>query len=139
MINTREIANCCYHGDGHGAWHTAQGVQGLDHRVQTPGVHVILPCLFETPEACGRLMNCPDICLKDAWRRRGGTAHLSEPSEVGRAPMGPAHLTAILSQQTGLKTELVVLESAEGIFTRPGEIAHGCILDRGDRDRGEIT
>ena len=56
MINTSAIANFGHQGDGHGAWHTAQGVQRLDHRVQTPGVHVILPGLFETLEACGLLM-----------------------------------------------------------------------------------
>ena len=93
MINTSAIANFCYHDHGAGAWHTAPGLQGLDHGVEAPGLHVIVPCLFETLEACGLLMNRPDLCLKDDWLRRGGTDHLREPAEVGRAPMwpGPPH------------------------------------------------
>jgi hypothetical protein len=30
MLNTRAIANFGHHGDGHGAWHTAPGLQRLD-------------------------------------------------------------------------------------------------------------
>jgi len=99
---------------------------------------VILPCLFETLEAFGLLMNGTDLCLKDDWLRRGGTDHLREPAEVGRAPIGPAPIPDILSQQNGLKPELVVFEIADGIFTRPGEIANGFSFDCGDIDRGEI-
>ena len=68
-------------------------------------------------------MNRTDIFLKDDVLRRCGTDHLREPSEVGRAPSGPAHITDILSQQKGFQTELGVFEIADGIFTRPGEIA----------------
>jgi hypothetical protein len=114
-------------------------LQRLDHRVQTPGVHVLWPFLCETLEAFGRLMHRTDMFLADEVLSRCGTDHLSEPSEVGRAPMGPAHLTAIRSQPQGVKTELGVCEIAEGIVTRPGAIAPGFSCDRGDRDGGAIT
>ena len=100
---------------------------------------MILQFLFETLESFGLLMNRTDIFLKDDLLRRCGTDHLREPAEMGRAPIGPAHLPDILSQQKGFETELGVFEIAEGIFTRPGEIANGFILDLGDLDRGEIT
>jgi hypothetical protein len=53
--------------------------------------------------------------------------------------MGSAHITASLSPPTGLQTARGVFEIADGIFTRPGEIAHGCIVDCGDIDGGAIT
>jgi hypothetical protein len=31
------------------------------------------------------------------------------------------------------------LPSAEGLCTRPAQVPQGCILHRGDRDRGEVT
>jgi hypothetical protein len=102
-------------------------------------MHVLSSCLFETLEAFGRLVNRPDICLNDEWLRRCGTDHLSEPLEGGRAPRGPAPLTASLSQPTGVQTALGVFERADGLFMRPGEIAHGCSFDWGDIDGGEIT
>ena len=111
---------------------------GLDHGVQTPDVHVLLPCLFEPLEACGRRMHRPDLCLPDEWRRRGGTDPRRKPAEVGRAPSGPAPITAILSQHKGVQTARGVLASADDLFTRPGAIAHGCIVDGGDIDGGEI-
>ena len=58
---------------------------------------------------------------------------------MGRAPIGPAHVTDIRSQQQGVETALGVFAIAEGSFTRPGEIANGFILDLGDIDRGEST
>jgi hypothetical protein len=139
MINPSELAQFGHHGDGHGAWHTAPGVQRLDHRVQAPGFHVIVSCLFEALEAFGRLMNRTAICLKDEVRRWCGTDHRRAPAEVGRAPLGPAHIPDILSQQQGFQTALGVFAIAEGLFTRPGAIAKGCIFDCGDIDGGEIT
>ena len=100
---------------------------------------MLVPCLVETLAACGLLMHRPDLCFKDEWRRRWGTAHRREPSVVGRAPMGPAHLTDSLSQQNSFQTARGVCESAEGLFTRPGEIAHGCSFDGGDIDGGAST
>jgi hypothetical protein len=44
-----------------------------------------------------------------------------------------------VAQHKGLKTELGVLAITDGIFTRPGAVAHGFILDLGDIDHSEIA
>ena len=139
MINTREIAHGCSPGDRPGAWHTAPGVPRLDPRLQPPGVHVILACLCETLEAFGALRHRTDLCLEDAWLSRGGTAHRRAPSQGGRAPSDPAPRTDSRSQHKGVTTALGGFASAAGLCTRPGEIAHGGIVDLGDIDGGEIT
>jgi hypothetical protein len=90
-------------------------------------MHVLSSCLFETLEAFGRLVNRPDRFLADDLLRRCGT------------PGAPPPLTASLSQPTGVQTALGVFERADGLFMRPGEIAHGCSFDWGDIDGGEIT
>jgi|RhiMetdeSRZDD1v2_1073273.scaffolds.fasta_scaffold40701_6 hypothetical protein len=107
--------------------------------VYTPGWHVRVAFLVETLEAFGMLRNRTDICVQDDWRRRCGTHHFREPPPVGRAPIGPAHVTDIGSEQKGFETALGIFESAAGILTRPSEIAPGCIFALGDRDCGTIT
>jgi hypothetical protein len=57
---------------------------------------------------------------------------------MGRVPGGLAGVADIVAQQEGFEPELGVFQIAEGIFTRPREIAHGCIVNLGDRDKGEI-
>ena len=100
---------------------------------------MLLEFLFETLEAFGVFVHRTDIFLKDDLLRRCGTDHFREPPEVGRAPIGPARVADIVSEQEGFETELGVFEIAEGIFTCPGEIANGFIFHLGDIDRGEIT
>jgi hypothetical protein len=39
----------------------------------------------------------------------------------------------------GCEPELGGLEITDGVFTRPTENTEGCIVDRRDRDRGQIT
>jgi hypothetical protein len=65
-----QVTPCGHQGDGHGAWHPTQSLEGFDHRGQTPGLDVIVPCLVETLEAVGRLLNRSDVCLKDDVLRR---------------------------------------------------------------------
>jgi hypothetical protein len=79
-----------------------------------------------------------DLFLQDDWLCRSGTDNVREPSEGGGAPMGPAHVPAIVAEQKGLEPERGVFESAEGSFPRTGEITHGCICDLGDLDGGEV-
>jgi hypothetical protein len=83
------------------------------------------------------LLNGMAIFLKDHVLSRCGADDFREPPEVGWAPMSPAHVPAILSQHKGFETALGVFESAEGIFTRPGEIPDGFIFHLGDRDHRE--
>ena len=87
--------------------------------MQTPRLHVILQFLFETLEAFGVFVHRSDIFLKDDLLSRGWTAYLGEPPEMGRAPVGPARVADIVSEQEGFETEFGVLEIAEGIFARP--------------------
>jgi hypothetical protein len=117
-------------GDGHGPWPPTPGVEGLDHRGSTPRVHVSVPCRCATREACAGVMAGPAIGVQDAVRRRGGTPPRREPAPGGRAPMGPAGVTASGPAHTGGEAPLGVLASPAGRFTRPGArtprgIGHG--------------
>jgi hypothetical protein len=98
---------------------------------------VLVEGLCETLEACGRLLHRADVGLTNAWLRRGGTHHRREPAQGGRAPMGPAHVTAIVSEPKGVEAQRRVFKIAEGVFTRAGENADGCLVALGTIDRGE--
>lgn len=87
ILKTREVAKFGHYGDGHSELHPAQGLQGLDHRVQTPGFDLLLELLVEPLEAFGMLLNRTDVFLKDDLLSRGGTDDLREPPQVGRAPI----------------------------------------------------
>jgi hypothetical protein len=53
--------------------------------------------------------------------------------------MGPTHVTEVLPEQAGLETACGVFESADRLFTCPGEITNSLIFHVGDIDRGEST
>ena len=72
-----------------------------------------------------------DIFLKDDLLNGRGTDHFREPSQVGRAPIGPAHVPDIVSEQEGFETELGVFQIADGVFTRAGEVTNGFIFHLG--------
>jgi hypothetical protein len=128
-----------HQGYGHRAWHATQGLQSLAHRGQTPGLPGLLACLREPLEACGMLMNRADVFLKnDLWRGRR-TDDFREPPQVGRTPIGPAGGADSVSEHKGVETALGVFEITECLFTRPGEVAHGCIVDLRDIDRSELA
>ena len=80
-----------------------------------------------------------DVFLNNDLLRGRGTDNFREPPQVGRAPIGPAGVADIVAQQKGFKTEFGVFEITDGIFTRPGEVANGFILDLGDIDHSEIA
>ena len=88
-IKTGQVANFGHHGDGHGELHPTQGLQGLDHRMQTPGFDVLLEFLFETLEAFGVFSDGTDIFLKDDLLRRCGTDHLPRATAGGPGPNWP--------------------------------------------------
>jgi hypothetical protein len=138
-IETAQVAHFSHHRDGHGEVHTAQGLKGVDHRVQTPRLHVILAFLFETLEACGVFVDGSDIFWKDDGLRWCGADHFREPPEMGRAPMGPAGVAAIVSEYESVESKLGVLKSAEGSFTGPSEVSYGFIFHFGDIDHGALT
>ena len=124
-------------GDGHGAWHPTQSRQGREHRRQPPRCDVLLQVLFETLAACVMCAHSADICLKDeVWNGRG-TDHCRAPSQGGRAPMGPAHVPDIVSEQAGCETTRGVLQIAEGICTGAGRSRMAASATVGDIDGGE--
>jgi len=102
-------------------------------------LHVLVEFVLEPLEAFGMLLHCSDVFLKNnLWRGRG-TDHFREPPQVGRAPIGPAGGADIVAQHKGFKPEFGVFAITDGIFTRPGEVAHGFILALGDIDHSEIA
>jgi hypothetical protein len=139
IIETCQIANFSHHGDGHGELDAAQGLKRFNHWVQTPGFNLLLEFLLKALESFGVFIDGTDIFLKDDLLSRCGADDFREPAQVGRVPIGPAHVTDILPEQKGFETELGGFEIANGIFTSPGEIADGFIFDFGDIDHGEIT
>lgn len=136
--NPGQVAHVGHQGDGHRAWHPTERRQGVDPWVQPPGGPGLWECLVETREACGVVGHRTDLGLEHAWRRRGRTDDVRAPPEMGRAPMGPARVAAIVSAPARLAATLGVLKSAAGVFTCPAEVAHGVVCPRGAIDRGEI-
>ena len=138
MIKTREITPCGDDGDGHRERHATQGLQRLDHRIQTPRFALVLEGLFETRQAFGVFVHCPDILLNDKVLSRGGTDDCAEPAEVGWAPGGPAGIATIVPQHKGVQTKFRGLEVTDGIFPRAAQVADGFVFHRRDIDGGEI-
>ena len=129
---------CRDQGDGHRAWHATPGRQRRAHRGQTPGWPVLVACVREPLAAFGMLLHRADVFVKNDVVRGGGTDDCREPPQVGRAPIGPARGAAIVAEHKSCETQWGVCAITEGIFTRPGASAHGCIWALGDRDRGAI-
>jgi len=138
-LNTGEIAQFGHEGDGHGALHAPQRLEGLDHWGQTPGGDLSVQCLFKPPEACRVFGDGPHICLDNERRRRRGTDALRSPAEVGRTPIGLARIAHSLPEENGVEAEFGGLASAQRSFTGPGAIATGVIFAPGNVDRCEST
>jgi hypothetical protein len=126
-------------GDSYGTLPPPQGLQGLDHRLKPPGLHLFVARLVETLQTCGVLVHRPDLFLEDDLLGRGCTDDVSEPAQGGRSPGCLACLADILPQQKRFEPELGRLESPAGIFTRPAQIATGFVFDRGNIDGSEVT
>ena len=80
-----------------------------------------------------------DIFLKDDLLRWCRADHFSEPPEMGRAPIGPADVADIVSEQESFESKLGVLKMAESIFTCPSAVSYGFIFHCGDIPGNEIT
>ena len=57
---------------------------------------------------------------------------------MGRAPMGPPRRAESVPQHEGFAPQLGRLQSPQGLFPRSAQGADGCIVDGGDRHRGEV-
>jgi hypothetical protein len=62
--------------------------------------------LVQPLESLGVFVDRSDVFLKDDLLRGGGTDHLGEPPEVGRAPGGPARIVDIVPEEAGFEPEL---------------------------------
>jgi hypothetical protein len=138
VVNARPIPEFCDDGDGDDKLHAPQGLKGFDHRLKTPGVHLLVKCLFETWQAFSVLVHRPDIFLEDELLRRGRTDDFREPAPGGRPPGGLARIAAILPEQTRVEPELGGLEIPDSIFTRPAQLAEGFVCDLGNIDGREV-
>jgi hypothetical protein len=139
ILDAREVATCGHHGHRDAELHPTQTLQGLDHRLKSPGVDLLLQCLIPSLVAYGVRSDRAAVCLEDNRWSGGGTDDVGEPPQMSRAPRGVACIAAIVSEQQGVETARGGLEIADGIFTSPAEVADGFIFHRGDIDGGEIT
>jgi hypothetical protein len=139
MLDAREVAEFSDRGDHHSEVHATQGLEGFDHRMETPGGARFLEFLCQTLEACGVLAHGADILLENDVLGRCGTAHFREPPEVGCSPVGAARGADIVSEHEGLEPKRGGLEIPDGLFASPTQSPHGCIVHFGHRNRGEIS
>jgi hypothetical protein len=136
MLAAREVAECSDRGDRHRAWHATQGLEGFDHRVETPDGDRFLACLFQTLEAVGGLAHGADLCLAHDVVGRCGTDPFREPAEGGCSPGGAARGAASVSAQEGCEPTRGGLELPAGICASPTQIPHGFLCNCGHINRG---
>jgi hypothetical protein len=138
-IKPGQLAPCGDEGDGHGALYAPQGLAGLDHRGQTPSVHLLVEGLFQTLEAVGVFGDGPHVCREDAWLGWRRTDHFREPPEVSRAPRDLARMAHILPEEQGFEPSLRRLAVATGLVTGATQVTTGVVFDLWDIDRGQIS
>jgi hypothetical protein len=86
-----QVPHVCHQGDSHCKLPSTQSLACLDHGGHTPGGDLLVACLVETLEAFVVCAHGSDLFLENDVLSRCGTDDFREPSEVGRAPMSPAH------------------------------------------------
>jgi hypothetical protein len=69
VLDACEVPECSHGGNGPSELDATQGLQGVDHRGHTPGLHVSLEVLCETLEAIGVCVDGSDLFLNDDWLR----------------------------------------------------------------------
>ena len=138
IIDARQVTQCGHPGPGDGALDTPQSLEGLDHGSQAPSVHLLVECEFETPQTFRLFRDGLDVLLQDHRLRGGGTHHLAEPSQVGRAPVGPPWRAESGPQHEGFEPYRGRLPIPQGLFPRPTQVADRCIVDGRHRHRGEV-
>ena len=138
VLAARQVAACGHRGHRDGALDTPEGRERFAHRLEAPGCDLGAAFVCETLQACGLCGAGLDVFLKDHWLRRGGAEHLTEPAQVGRAPMGSPRRADVVPQHEGFAPPLGRLQSPQGLFPRPAQIAAGGIVDGGHRHRGEV-
>ncbi len=139
VVKARQIPEFRDDSDGDGKLHAPQGLKGLDHRLKTPGLHLLVELLFETLQTFGVLVHRPDIFLEDDLLGRGRTDDFREPAQVGRTPGGLARIADIMPQQKRFEPELGGPEIPDSIFPSPAQISDGFVFHPGNIDGSKVT
>jgi hypothetical protein len=117
VSKTSEVAECRPRGHRPGALPPTQGLAGVDHRGQPPGLHRGGQCVGPTRQPCGVVGACAAVFLAHARLSGRGPAPLAAPAQGRWAPGGSARLAALWPQQERLEPPWGRLESAQGICT----------------------
>ena len=133
---TRQVPHGRPQGHSPGAWHAPSCLPELAPRGATPRCPVCWARVLESREAGAGGRDGAAIGVKNAVLRRGRTHARCEPSEGGRAPIGPAAGAARVSEPKGGEMTRGGWASAHGLFPRSRQVAPGVRCALGDRDRG---
>jgi hypothetical protein len=139
MIKACQGAQFCHGGHGDGPLDPPSGLEGLDDRRQTPGVHRLVPCVFQTLQAFGRFGDRVDVCRQDHLRRWSGTDPRTAPAQVGGAPVCRPRSAAIVWPSEGVEPPLGGREIPKGLVPCSTQVADGLLIGGGDRDGGELS
>jgi len=137
VLETCQVAQFRHGRHGHRALDLAQGLKGFDHWSEAPGFDLLVECEFQTPETVTLCSDGLDVCLKDDLLRRCGTDHRAEPAQVSGTPGGSTGRAAIVPEHEGFEPQLGRLQIAQGLFTRPAQVAEGFIVNGGHLHGGE--
>jgi hypothetical protein len=138
VLDARQGAQCGSGGDRDRALDTAEGLAGLDHRLQTPGVPLRVACACQTAQTCRLCRDGLDVFVKDHLRRRGGTLPCAQPAQGGGTPIGPPWRAASMPPHEGCASPRGRLPVSPGLFPRPTQGADRCIVDGRHLHRGEV-
>ena len=139
VLETGQVAECGDEGDGHGELDATHRLEGLDDGGETPALDLLSESSLKALESFVVFSHGPDIRLEDDRLGGRGTDRVRQPAPRGRPPRGTALIPDILAQEEGLQPVLGGLAIPDRILTRAGEVADGFVLDRRDRDRGQIA
>jgi hypothetical protein len=117
----------------------AEGLEGLDDRRLTPGLHWLGPFACQTGQAFGLFGDCLNGFLKDQLLRWRGTDYLTEPAQVDGAPVGLPCVADMVAPSGGLEPPLGGLEIPQGLCPCSTQVVDGLIIDGGDRDGDEVS
>jgi hypothetical protein len=106
LVNAREVTERSDGRDGHDTRHATQGLEGLDHRAEAPGLDRLVECLCQALETCGVFGDRADLGLTDHLLSRCVADHFTQPPQVSWAPGRPARRANIVSEHKGFEPEL---------------------------------
>ena len=100
VLNACQVAQFRHGGPRHGKRDTAQGLEGLDHRREAPGVALLVALECQTPQTVTLCRDRLDVFLQDDLLRRCGTHHRAAPAQgAGRQLARPVERRSCRSTQ----------------------------------------